>query len=294
MRGRAMSGAMMARATGGDWLGAPPASVAGFAIDSRRVVAEQAFVALRGPNHDGHRFAPGLDGRVAALVGERQCVDGWQRLTTPRLLVDDSYRALIDLGRCWRQQLPAACRVVAVVGSQGKTTLRQMVAHLLACAGAKVAQTQGNLNNLIGTPLTLLDIPSDSDFAVVECGISEVGEMARLAELVAPDSVVIPGLSLAHSAGLHDLATIVREKGVMAEAARDFCVAGAGVAELLARFGVKIGAELVTASQQVAWQLRGCQLTLRAADEQAKLQLPWPAEHMAANMALAATVVRKL
>ncbi|MDQ6950466.1 MAG: UDP-N-acetylmuramoyl-tripeptide--D-alanyl-D-alanine ligase [Mariprofundales bacterium] len=289
-----MSGAMMAQATGGRWYGTPPSLVTGCSIDSRHATAEQAFVALRGPNHDGHAFAAKLDGRIAALIGERRSAGLWQGMMTPQLLVEDSYQALIDLAACWRQQLPVRCRVIAVVGSQGKTTLRRMIAHLLQHLGVQVAQTQGNLNNLIGTPLTLLKVPTASDVAVVECGISEPGEMARLAKMVRPDLVVIPALSLAHSAGLHDLATIVREKGVMAQAATEACVVGSGVAEMLARFEVMVPAPMVTADQQVAWQLTGSQLILTDDATSATLNLPWPAAHMAANMALAATVVRRI
>ncbi|MDX8409956.1 MAG: UDP-N-acetylmuramoyl-tripeptide--D-alanyl-D-alanine ligase [Mariprofundales bacterium] len=290
--GMRMSGLMMAQATGGDWIGAVPGLVAGCAIDSRRVGKQQAFVALRGPNHDGHAFAAALDGQVAALVGEHGYGEAWRGLTTPKLLVKDSYQALIDLAAAWRQQLPASCRVVAVVGSQGKTTLRRMVAHLLQAAGQSVAQTEGNLNNLIGTPLTLLAIPAATDVAVVECGISEPGEMARLAAMVRPDVVVVPALSLAHSEGLHDLETIVHEKALMAQAASSCCVAGTGVTALFDQFGVRLHVPVVT--QAVAWQLSGHRLELCHQGMRAALTLPWPATHMAANMALAATVVHQL
>ena len=290
-----MSGAVMAEATGGHWRGGVPAEVVGAVIDHRKLRRGNAFIALRGPNHDGHRFAAEIAARAGALVGERRHAEAWRGLPAPQLLVEDSYRALIDLATRHR----ASCgvqRVIAVVGSQGKSTVRRMIAHLLAMDDRRVAQTEGNLNNLIGTPLTLLAIGAGCDDAVVECGISERGEMAKLAAMVQPDVVVVPGLSLAHSAGLVDLATIVREKGVMVAAARTACFAGAGVAALLARHGVVCGGVLHAAEEatSVQWVLDGERLRLRHGGEQAELDLRCPAAHLAADMALAATVARHL
>jgi len=290
-----MSGAMMAEATGGQWRGSVPHQVTGFAIDNRKLRSGDAFVALRGPNHDGHRFAASVDGRAAALVGERACASAWHGLQSPQLLVRDSHQALIALATAHRRDCRVG-RVIAVVGSQGKTTLRRMIAHLLAADGRKVAQTAGNLNNLIGTPLSLLAIDADCDDAVIECGISEIGEMAQLATMVQPEVVVVPGLSLAHSAGLRNLATIVREKGVMLAQAGATCFAGVGVAELLARYGVTVGGSLLAAEDGAAvqWKLDGCSLSLQQGEASSSLMLACPAAHLAADMALAATVVRHL
>ncbi|MDX8413166.1 MAG: UDP-N-acetylmuramoyl-tripeptide--D-alanyl-D-alanine ligase [Mariprofundales bacterium] len=290
-----MSGAMMAEVTGGQWCGSVPHQVTGFAIDNRRLCDGDAFVALRGPNHDGHHFAASVDGRAAALVGERACANAWQGLHAPQLLVGDSHQALIDLAAAHRRNCGVG-RVIAVVGSQGKTTLRRMIAHLLAGDGRQVAQTEGNLNNLIGTPLSLLAIDAGCDDAVIECGISEIGEMAQLAAMVQPEVVVVPGLSLAHSAGLRDLATIVREKGVMVAQAKTGCFAGAGVADLLVRYGVEVGGSLLAAEDGTAvqWRLDGCALSLWQGEQRAALVLDCPAPHLAADMALAATVVRDL
>ncbi|MDQ6964805.1 MAG: Mur ligase family protein, partial [Mariprofundales bacterium] len=290
-----MSGEMMAAATGGQWRGEMASAVTGVVIDSRQLSVGDAFVALRGVNHDGHRFAAAVDGRAAALVGELSAAPAWSSLCSPQLLVDDSHQALIDLASCYRRECGVGC-VIAVVGSQGKTTLRGMIAHLLAAHGRQVVQSAGNLNNLIGTPLSLLRIDAGCDDAVIECGISECGEMARLAAMVAPDVVVVPGLSLAHSAGLHDLATIVREKGIMlaVDGARSFV--GEGVEQLLARYGVEPGGSLLTAEDPdaVQWSIAGSRVTLEVDGQRGELTLPYPAAHLAADMALAATVVRSL
>jgi len=285
----------MAKATGGQWRGSVPHQVTGFAIDNRKLRGGDAFVALRGPNHDGHRFAATVDGRAAALVGDAEGASAWQNLHAPQLLVRDSHQALIDLATAHRRDCRLG-RVIAVVGSQGKTTLRRMIAHLLAADGRQVAQTAGNLNNLIGTPLSLLAIDAGCDDAVIECGISEIGEMAQLAAMVQPEVVVVPGLSLAHSAGLRNLATIVREKGVMLAQAGATCFVGAGVAELLTRYGVMVGGSLLAAEDEpaVQWRLDGCSLSLRQGEASSTLMLACPAAHLAADMALAATVVRHL
>jgi len=290
-----MSGAVMAAATGGHWRGVVPPEVTGVAIDHRKVEKGQAFIALRGPNHDGHSFAAAVDGSAAALVGEAAFASDWHALQSPQLWVEDSYQALIDLAAHHRRACGVG-RVIAVIGSQGKTTVRRMLAHLLAADGRKVMQTEGNLNNLIGTPLTLLAIDAGCDDAVVECGISELGEMAQLAAMVNPDVVVVTGLSLAHSAGLKELQTIVREKGrILAQAGTD-CFSGTGVADLLSQYDVEIGGKLLALEdpRAVQWGLKGCTLQLQQGGVQAQLKLSFPAQHLAADMALAATVVRNL
>jgi len=290
-----MGGSWMAEATGGCWQGTMPRGVMGVAIDNRTLRGGEAFVALRGPNHDGHRFAASVDGRAAALVGEMGYAKAWRGLNSPQLLVEDSHQALIDLAARYRRDCGVG-RMIAVVGSQGKTTLRSMIAYLLASEGRRIAQTAGNLNNLIGTPLTLLAMDDDCDDAVIECGISEPGEMAQLSAMVQPDVVVISGLSLAHSAGLKDLATIVREKGIMLAQAGRICFVGMGVAALLARYAVQVGGSLLAAEDAAAvqWKLKGCTLWLQEGGRQSYLILDCPAEHLAADMALAATVVRHL
>ncbi len=289
-----MSGRVMAQATGGSWRGRMPDVVRGLAIDHRRVRDGDAFLALRGVNHDGHCFAPEVAARASALIGEQARADGWHALPVPQLLVKDSRKALRDLATRHRRDCGVA-RVLAVVGSQGKTTVRGMIACLLQAGGRRVAQTRGNLNNLIGTSLTLLGIGAEDDDAVVECGISEPGEMALLAEMVAPDWVVVPGLSLAHSAGLGDLAAIVREKGRMLEAGAD-CFAGVGVRTLLERYGVAVRGRLVAMedASAVRWSLQGDRLRLCEDGAEAALTMALPAPHLAEDMALAATVVRHL
>lgn len=290
-----MSARAMAEATGGVWRGTPPPEVAGFSIDSRRLRPGEAFVALCGPNHDGHRYAADVVGRASALIGARDRAEGWRMLPVPQLLVEEGASALRALAARHRRDCRVE-RVIAVVGSQGKTTVRTLLAHLLSIDPWRVHQTEGNRNNLIGTPLTLLAIPRAAQAAVVECGISERGEMAELAAMVAPDLVVVPAISSGHSAGLGTLEEIVREKGIMLQRGCPDLFLGRGVAALLDHAGVRTEGAMLQAEDVSAVQavLRGGRLLLCQGDGQAALDLPLPSTALAENMALAATVARRL
>ncbi|PJA32435.1 MAG: UDP-N-acetylmuramoyl-tripeptide--D-alanyl-D-alanine ligase [Zetaproteobacteria bacterium CG_4_9_14_3_um_filter_53_7] len=161
-----------------------------------------------------------------------------------------------------------------------------------------MAATQANLNNLIGVPQTLLQVQSDSDIALIECGISEAGEMEKLASIVQPDIALLTGITNAHAEGLGGLQGVVREKAALLEYMNDggWCVLGAGVAELLQQTGITVaqGAldiDEVEAADTVHWSLSGRMLQLRYGSETAVLELQLPARHWAANMALATAVI---
>ncbi|MBE2293801.1 MAG: UDP-N-acetylmuramoyl-tripeptide--D-alanyl-D-alanine ligase [Phycisphaerales bacterium] len=174
--------------------------------DSRRLPKDALFVALSGPNFDGHAFiaaARAQDAR-AALVSR------WMDEPLPQLRVADTRLAL--------GQLAAACRacftgpLIALTGSNGKTTLKEMLAAILRRRGATLA-TEGNLNNDIGVPLTLLRLHADHQYAVIEMGANHHGEIAYLTGLARPDVAIINNAGACHLEGFGDVAGVARGKG---------------------------------------------------------------------------------
>ena len=284
-----LSGAEMAAATGGTWHGACPESVRVIQTDSRNFQANSVFLALRGEHFDGHRFAPDLAGRAQALVGDAQGMAAWQSLQVPVLEVKDTLQAWGDLAHAWRMQCTHT-QFIGITGSYGKTTVRSMLVHLLRGLGWRVHSTDANLNNRIGVPLTLLHTPKDADIAVVECGISEQGEMQSLADVLAPDGVVMTGITAAHAEGLGGVHGVVREKAILLQAMRanGWCALGDGVAEALNAAQLPVPQALPVLVHS-AWD--GCSVVCSTAQAEASLCLPLPAEHWAKNMGLVLSVV---
>jgi len=202
-------------ATGGTTAATRDVTFHSVTTDSRHVEPDALFVALRGTQHDGHTFvATALQrGAIGALVEQIPAhVDGARAV-----LVHDTLRALGDLAAWTRRQ--HALRVVAVTGSSGKTTTKDMLAAI--CAGAdfpaprtRTLKSEGNFNNLIGLPLTLLQLRGDEAVAVLEMGMNQFGEIARLTEIARPDYAVITNVGPAHLAGVGGtLAGVARAKG---------------------------------------------------------------------------------
>ncbi len=178
----------------------------GVTTDSRQVAPGNLFIALRGPNHDGHDHVSSAceKGAVAALV--EKPLD----IALPQIVVSSSLAALGRLAAAWRQQL--ATPLVAITGSNGKTTVKEMTAAILTQQG-EVLATQGNFNNAIGVPLTLLGLTPQSRFAVVEMGANHPGEIAYLTQLARPEASMITNAAAAHLAGFGSLAGVARAKG---------------------------------------------------------------------------------
>ncbi len=174
-------------------------------IDSRHIGPDGLFVALPGSRTDGHAFVADLLGRVAAALVSR-----WVDTALPQWRVEEPAAALADLGRRCRGISDAV--VVGVTGSNGKTTVKELVAALLGRAGATLA-TAANYNNTLGVPLTLCRLDSRHRYAVVELGASAAGEIAPLAEWARPQVGVVTNASGAHLEGFGDLETVGRTKG---------------------------------------------------------------------------------
>lgn len=193
-----------------DLLGCEHASsdfnVTGAVIDSRKVNQGDLFVALKGEHVDGHDFISKarLAGASAALV------DKQQDDPLPQLVVEDVKAAFAKIARYWQQQCKA--KLVAITGSNGKTTLKEMVTAILSQVG-KVTATQGNLNNDLGVPLTVCRMRADDDFAVIEMGANHPGDIATLVNIAEPDVAIINNVAAAHLEGFGSLDGVAKAKG---------------------------------------------------------------------------------
>ncbi|ALS99660.1 UDP-N-acetylmuramoyl-tripeptide--D-alanyl-D-alanine ligase [Lacimicrobium alkaliphilum] len=180
-------------------------TVAGVSTDTRQLQAGDLFVALTGPNFDGHGFVQQAEQKGAsALILSRPL-----ETSLPYILVDDTRQALGQLAGAIRQL--AKVKVVGITGSSGKTTVKEMVACILSRKG-KVLATKGNFNNEIGVPLTLLNLTSEHDFAVVEMGANHLGEIAYTTSLTKPDAATIVNAAAAHLEGFGSLLGVARAK----------------------------------------------------------------------------------
>ncbi len=206
-----------ATATGGILENAPSHELIldGVCTDTRNPRPGSLFVALRGPRFDGHGF---LGDAVARGASALVIHDGTPPPGVPALRVGDTLEALGALGRMVRRKLNVA--VLAVTGSVGKTTTKELAATMLREAGIPTLQTPGNWNNRVGLPLTLLGSAGDEEAAVLELGISEPGEMAHLTAICEPDAAIITAVAECHTEGLGCLEDVAREKLTVAEGLR--------------------------------------------------------------------------
>jgi UDP-N-acetylmuramoyl-tripeptide--D-alanyl-D-alanine ligase len=191
----------------------PPAEAVSFmsvTTDSRKLQKGDLFIALRGDNFDGHAFVDQIakQGACAAVVEKKQAS------VLPQLVVDNTVHALGHLGAMNREQFHGP--VIAITGSSGKTTVKQMIASILAVVTqdpAKVLATRGNLNNHIGVPQTLLEINRQHEYAVIEMGASAMGEIGYLAKMSQPQVSVINNVGTAHVGGFGSVDNIASGKG---------------------------------------------------------------------------------
>ncbi len=183
----------------------------GVSTDSRTLAPGNLFVALQGPNFDGHDYVAAALARGAAAAAVTRTVD----VVLPQLYVADTRRALGDLARHWRDRFQGA--VVAVTGSNGKTTVKEMVASILRLRAPTLATT-GNLNNDIGLPLTLFALEDEHRYAVLELGANHPGEIAYLASIARPDIAIVNNAGPAHLEGFGSLEGVARAKGELFQA----------------------------------------------------------------------------
>lgn len=301
----------LAAATRGAVRSGAVAGARGVSTDSRTLRPGELFVALAGPREqpvrvvqDGHRFLGEALRRGAwgVLVEEqalrREEVAGELAAWPDRAVVavPDTLRALGDLAAHHRRRMPA--RVVAITGSNGKTTTRQMTAAI-AAERWRVLSTAGNQNNLIGLPLTLLGLAPGDEVAVVELGMSRAGEIRRLAEIAAPEIGVVTNIGPAHLEGVGGIAGVVAAKaeifeGIMPEGTAvlnaDDAVTpalAAGWSGKRVSFGLSAAADV--RAERIERAESGAAFTLALADGgRVRVRLPWLGEHNVRNALAAA------
>src|SRR5713101_4776523 len=199
--------------------GDPQRQVHGVSTDSRTVPSGALFVALHGEHFDGHQFATTAlqHGAAAVMLSEAQCVahNLATAATSAGILVADTHVALQDFALVQRRQFPGT--VVAITGSNGKTTVKEMTAAVLQQRYA-ICKALGNLNNHIGVPLALLQLEATYQVAVLELGMNHLGEIRRLCELALPHIGVITNIGLAHVGYVGSIERIQQAKGELIEA----------------------------------------------------------------------------
>lgn len=271
--------------------------------DSRAIEPGQLFVALAGPRFDGHDYLVEVAGKgaVAALV-EREVIGA----PLPQLLVADTRLALGQLGALNRQAFQAP--VVAITGSSGKTTVKEMLACILR-EGLKgpVLATRGNLNNDLGAPLTLLELVPEHVAAVIELGANHVGEIAYTVGLTRPQVALINNAGTAHVGEFGGPEKIVEAKGEIIEGLSESGIAVLNLDDKAFAIWQRRAARRAVLSfslcnsaadvyaTELARDARGCSaFTLNCAGAQARIQLNLLGEHNVANALAAAAAAQAL
>ncbi len=179
-------------------------AVESISTDSRTVQSDQLFVAIAGERFDAHDFVQGIEAKAAAALVHKK-ID----CELPQIVVKDTLQSLGVFAQAWRKQFLNP--VIGLTGSNGKTTVKEMLASILACKG-KVMATFGNLNNEIGLPLTLLRLRESDDYAVIEMGANHFGEIDYLSKITQPNVALLNNAGAAHLEGFGDVKGVSRAK----------------------------------------------------------------------------------
>jgi len=201
--------------TGGEMVGGGDRRPSGFSIDTRTLREGDLFFAIVGAKQDGHRFAAEAvrKGAAAVVVSDRGAIPEG----SAAIVVKDTTRALQDLAAFRRRRRPV--KVVGITGSSGKTTTKEMTRHVLEGTFSVMA-SKGNLNNLYGLPLSLLQLEEEHQVAVLEMGMSTHGELTRLAEIADPDLGILTNVWGAHLEFFADIDDYARAKGELFDGMR--------------------------------------------------------------------------
>lgn len=180
-------------------------SLSGVNIDSRKIGKGELFIAIKGENFDGHDFiAAAVANGAVAVICERKCPD----VKVTQIKVANSLDALAKLAKNYREKMQ--CKVIALTGSNGKTTVKEMIANILP---KPAFATHGNLNNHIGVPLCALKLSAEDKYAVFELGANHIGEIAANVKIVQPDVALINNIAPAHLEGFGSIDGVARAKG---------------------------------------------------------------------------------
>ena len=269
---------------------------AGVVLDSRLLQENYVFIATKGEKVDGHKFIPSVFEKGAMAV---VCEEIPENLTGPCIQVKDSFVALKKLAAFYRQQLDV--KVIGITGSVGKTSTKEFVAGVLS-AKYNVWKTQGNFNNEVGLPLTVLQLREEHEIAVLEMGISDFGEMHRLSEIAKPDICMLTNIGQCHLEFLGDRDGVLKAKTEIF----DFMNPEEGKIfvngdddklitlkekwqDQLVTFGRNEGNDIY-AVNEISRGLLGTIADIRGKINIPKVMVPLPGEHMVLN-ALAASAV---
>lgn len=270
--------------------------------DSRTISPGALFIALKGPNFDGSRFVADVISKGGAAIVVERPLD----CAISQIVVADTRLALGQLGAAVKARLQP--KTIAVTGSAGKTTVKEMLAAILSRCG-QVLATQGNFNNDIGVPLTLLRLTAEDQFAVMELGANHAGEIAYSTSLVKPDVAIITNAAASHLEGFGDTYGVARAKGEIFSG-----VAAGGIAIMqhdseftdywrnrcqhltIISFASTYPVDCKAAdsgadiwAEHIALNSQGCaRFTLRYGNEQLLVQLSLPGMHNVANALAAA------
>ncbi len=283
--------------------------ISGICTDSRLVKPGHLFFCLQGENFDGHDFIQQAinSGAIAVVVAESLVNLDLLTSTYPNVCffpVVDTLRALGDLAGWWLKQLDP--KVIAVTGSNGKTTTREMVSSVLSRKW-EVHCNRGNLNNLIGVPLTIFEVKAHHQIVVLEMGMNCPGELARLAEISRPHVVVLTNVAAAHLEGLGSFAEVVRAKSEIFSGLRDhgYIIYNADdlrLAELVSRavernqtwevvpVSLDSGSDSGLRVDDIVTVADGMRFVLKTDSEVQPVALPLWGRHNVMNALLAATV----
>ena len=273
-------------------------SVDKISTDSRTVKRGELFVALRGENFDGHEFVG-----VAAQAGAAGAIVdlGWKGKVPENFAVlrgEDTLRAYQDLAANYRKSLQL--KVLAITGSNGKTSTKDFAAAVLG-RRFRVTKTEGNFNNHVGLPRTILEATSSDQIAVWEIGMNHPGEVAALAQIAAPDAAIITNIGIAHIEFMGSRDAIAKEKGMLADAIGPggWVILNADdpfSADMASRTRARVIFAGTTGGTVCAGEItqsaNGSDFTILEGAHRCRAQLPVPGLHMSQNALLAVAAGR--
>jgi UDP-N-acetylmuramoyl-tripeptide--D-alanyl-D-alanine ligase len=273
-------------------------SIDKISTDSRTLKRGELFVALRGENFDGHKFVEAAvkTGAAGAIVDL-----GWKGKVPDNftvIRVEDTLQAYQTVAANYRKSLPL--RVLAITGSNGKTSTKDFAAAVLG-RRFRVTKTQGNFNNHVGLPRTMLEATSQDEVAVWEIGMNHPGEVAALAKIAAPDAALITNIGIAHIEFMGSREAIAAEKGALAEAIgpQGSIILNADdpfSKNIAARTHAKVIFAGTTAGTiragEITQSAHGSDFTILEGAHRCRAQLPVPGLHMVQNAMLAVAAGR--
>ncbi|KPA11383.1 UDP-N-acetylmuramoylalanyl-D-glutamyl-2, 6-diaminopimelate--D-alanyl-D-alanine ligase [Candidatus Magnetomorum sp. HK-1] len=270
-------------------------------IDSRKVDSDSLFIAIPGDNFDSHKFIPDIIKKnVRGVLIQKDKVsqnqiNEWQNQDLICIAVPDTIKALGDLAHYQRMQWNGS--VVGITGTNGKTSVKEMLAAVLSTT-YRITKTQGNFNNHIGVPITLFQIQPNHEWAIVEMGMNHLGEIAYLSKMSRPEMGIITNIGPGHLEGVKTIEGVKQAKsellqhlpasGVAILNADDPLVMSLkeNVACPVITYGLESNADIY--AKNISENITGCEFILKTANDSIKINLPAYGRFMISN-ALAAT-----